>query len=99
MTLTISKETAELIDEVMARSDFSSVDNLLQYVLARKLAEDAVLEDEAFVKRVRAAPDRSQKAGTEGRTRAVTKIEHGKLYETIKRRAEERHDTNETPDT
>ena len=91
MTLDISKETAELIDEVMAKSKFSSADDLLQYVLARKLIEEAPLEDEAFVKRVRAALARSQKAMAEGR---VYKIPKGKLADVTKKRAKERSSIN-----
>ena len=85
MTLDISKETAELISEVMAKSKFSSADDLLQYVLAQKLAEEALFEDEAFIKRVRAALARSQKAVAEGR---VYEIPKGKLADVIREREE-----------
>ena len=91
MTIELSKETQDLLQRALASGNFESAEHLIQYALSRTLTEQDILEDKTFVKRVKAALVRSQKAKEEGRIRTVTSENHHELYEEIIQRSEERH--------
>ena len=90
MTIELSKETVALLEEVLASGDFDSAEHVIQHALGRTLTERNILEDEAFVKRAKAALARSKADVEAGRVQFFGESDHGELYEGIKRRAKER---------
>lgn len=90
MTIEISKETESLIEKALASGNFDSAEHVIQYALGRTLTDPDIFEDEAFVRRAKAALARSKDDIDNGQVRRFTKENHHELYEDIIRRGEER---------
>jgi len=92
MTIELSADTQSLMEQVLASGRFESAEHLLQYSLGRTLTEDDILEDEGFIKRMKASLARAEEDIKEGR---VYKVPHGELADFLAERNKDRIKTKD----
>ena len=87
MTIKLSEDTQSLMEKVLASGRFESAEHFLQYSLGRTLTEEDILEDEDFIKRMKASLARAEEDIKKGR---VYNVPYGELADFIAKRNEYR---------
>lgn len=90
MAITLDPKLEACLQRLVESGRFRSLEHFIAYALGAYPAQEALLEDAGFRKRVETALAEAQDDLDAGRVRTFTKENHHELYDEVVRRGEER---------